>query len=47
MNLTIPVFHLSSIGPWLTLTITAILILVLDALSCKGAIRRPVFPGSP
>jgi NADH-quinone oxidoreductase subunit N len=36
MNLTIPVFHLSSIGPWLTLTVTAILILVLDALSPKG-----------
>ena len=36
MTLTIPSFHLSSIGPWLTLTVTAILILVLDALSPKG-----------
>ncbi|MGA9756145.1 MAG: NADH-quinone oxidoreductase subunit N [Desulfobaccales bacterium] len=36
MNLIIPSFHLSSIGPWLTLTVTAILILVLDALSPKG-----------
>ena len=29
-------FQLSSIGPWLTLTVTAILILVLDALSPKS-----------
>jgi NADH-quinone oxidoreductase subunit N len=36
MTLTIPTFQLSSIGPWLTLTVTAILILVLDALSPKG-----------
>ena len=36
MNLIIPSFQLSSIGPWLTLTVTAILILVLDALSPKG-----------
>ncbi|MDO9071199.1 MAG: proton-conducting transporter membrane subunit, partial [Deltaproteobacteria bacterium] len=36
MTFTIPSFHLSSIGPWLTLTVTAILILVLDALSPKG-----------
>jgi NADH-quinone oxidoreductase subunit N len=36
MTITIPSFHLSSIGPWLTLTVTAILILLLDALSPKG-----------
>jgi NADH-quinone oxidoreductase subunit N len=42
MTITIPVFHLSSIGPWLTLTVTAILILVLDALTSKG--RRSFFP---
>jgi NADH-quinone oxidoreductase subunit N len=36
MIITIPGFHLSSIGPWLTLTVTAILILVVDALSPKG-----------
>ena len=36
MSFTIPSFHLSSIGPWLTITITAILILMLDALSPKG-----------
>lgn len=36
MTITIPGFHLSSIGPWLTLTVTAILILLLDALSPKG-----------
>ena len=36
MTITIPSFHLRSIGPWLTLTVTAILILVLDALSPKG-----------
>jgi NADH-quinone oxidoreductase subunit N len=36
MTFTIPSFELSSIGPWLTLTLTAILILVLDALSPKG-----------
>ena len=36
MTFIIPSFHLSSIGPWLTLTVTAILILVLDALSPKG-----------
>ena len=36
MTFTIPSFQLSSIGPWLTLTVTAILILVLDALSPKG-----------
>ena len=36
MTFTIPSFHLSSIGPWVTLTVTAILILVLDALSPKG-----------
>ena len=32
MTFTIPSFQLSSIGPWLTLTVTAILILVLDAI---------------
>ncbi len=42
MTITIPVFHLSSIGPWLTLTVTAILILVLDALTPKG--RRSFYP---
>jgi NADH-quinone oxidoreductase subunit N len=42
MTITIPVFHLSSIGPWLTLTVTAILILVLDALTPKA--RRSFFP---
>jgi NADH-quinone oxidoreductase subunit N len=42
MTITIPVFHLSSIGPWLTLTVTAILILVLDALMPKG--RRSFYP---
>jgi NADH-quinone oxidoreductase subunit N len=36
MSFTIPSFHLSSIGPWLAITVTAILILVLDALSPKG-----------
>src|SRR5665811_1073905 len=36
MTFILPSFHLSSIGPWLTLTVTAILILVLDALSPKG-----------
>jgi NADH-quinone oxidoreductase subunit N len=36
MTFTIPTYQLSSIGPWLTLTVTAILILVLDALSPKG-----------
>jgi NADH-quinone oxidoreductase subunit N len=36
MTITIPSFQLCSIGPWLTLTVTAILILVLDALSAKG-----------
>jgi NADH-quinone oxidoreductase subunit N len=44
MTLTIPVFHLSSIGPWLTLTVTAILILVLDALSPKGG-KKACFSG--
>ncbi len=38
----IPSFHLSSIGPLLTLTVTAILILVVDALSPKG--RKSYFP---
>jgi len=41
MTLTIPSFTLSSIGPWLTLTVTAILILMLDALSPK--VRKAYF----
>ena len=36
MSFTLPSFQLSSIGPWLALTVTAILILVLDAISPKG-----------
>ena len=44
MTLTIPGFQLSSIGPWLTLTVTAILILVLDALSPKGG-KKACFSG--
>jgi NADH-quinone oxidoreductase subunit N len=43
MTLTIPSFHLSSIGPLLTLTVTAILILVVDALSPKGQ-KKGYFP---
>ncbi len=42
MTLTIPSFTLSSIGPWLTLTGAAILILLVDALSPKG--RKAYFP---
>jgi NADH-quinone oxidoreductase subunit N len=42
MSLTIPSFHLSSIGPWLTLTVTAIVILLWDALSKSG--RKSHFP---
>ena len=42
MNLTIPSFTLCSIGPWLTLTVAAIFILLLDALSPKG--RKAFFP---
>jgi NADH-quinone oxidoreductase subunit N len=41
MTLTIPTFSLISIGPWLTLTLGAILILLVDALS-KG--RKTYFP---
>uniref|UniRef100_A0A7V4G8I2 NADH-quinone oxidoreductase subunit N n=1 Tax=Desulfobacca acetoxidans TaxID=60893 RepID=A0A7V4G8I2_9BACT len=33
MTISIPSFHLSSIGPWLTLSVAAILILLLDAFS--------------
>ena len=45
MTLTIPSFQLSSIGPWLTLTVTAILILVLDALPPKrGRLLLLVWP---
>jgi NADH-quinone oxidoreductase subunit N len=36
MTLTIPSFSLTSIGPWITLSVTAILILLADALSPKG-----------
>jgi len=42
MTLNIPSFQLSSIGPALTLTVTAILILLLEALSPKG--RKAYFP---
>jgi NADH-quinone oxidoreductase subunit N len=41
MTLTIPSFSFASIGPWLTLIIAAILILLLDALT-KG--RKAYFP---
>ncbi len=41
MTLTIPSFSLASIGPWLTLTCGAIVILLLDALS-RG--RKTYFP---
>jgi NADH-quinone oxidoreductase subunit N len=36
MTLTIPTFSLASIGPWLTLSLGAILILMWDALCAKG-----------
>ena len=36
MSLTIPSFSLVSIGPWITLSVTAILILLADALSPRG-----------
>jgi len=42
MTIPIPSFSLSSIGPWLTLTIAAILILLVDAFSPKG--RKGIFP---
>jgi NADH-quinone oxidoreductase subunit N len=42
MTINIPTFCLSSIGPWLTLTVTAIVVLLLDALSPKG--RKALFP---
>jgi len=42
MTITVPSFNLSSIGPWLTLTIAAILILLLDAFRPKG--KRTIFP---
>ncbi len=42
MTLTIPTFSLASIGPWLTLTLAAILILLLDALPPRG--RKGYFP---
>ncbi|MFZ2088957.1 MAG: NADH-quinone oxidoreductase subunit N [Desulfobaccales bacterium] len=42
MTITIPSFSLSSIGPWLTLTVAAILILLVDAFSPKG--RKGIFP---
>lgn len=43
MTLTIPTFSLMSIGPWITLSVTAILILLADALSPKG--NRAAAPG--
>src|SRR4030042_896498 len=42
MTINIPSFQLSSIGPAPTLAVTAILILLLDALSPKG--RKAYFP---
>ncbi len=42
MTLNIPSFHLNSIGPELILTVTAIVILLLDALSPRG--RKAYFP---
>ena len=36
MTLTIPSFNLASIGPWITLSVFAIAILLADALSPKG-----------
>ena len=42
MTITAPIFHLSSIGPWITLTLAAILILLVDAFSSKGS--KGIFP---
>jgi NADH-quinone oxidoreductase subunit N len=42
MTITVPTFSLSSIGPWLTLTIAAIIILLVDAFSPRG--RKGIFP---
>ena len=42
MTIPIPSFSLSSIGPWLTLSIAAIIILLVDAFSRKG--RKSLFP---
>jgi NADH-quinone oxidoreductase subunit N len=42
MTIPVPSFSLSSIGPWLTLTIAAILILLVDAFSPRG--RKGIFP---
>lgn len=42
MTIPIPSFNLSSIGPWLTLTIAAIIILLVDAFSPRG--RKGIFP---
>ena len=42
MTIPVPSFSLSSIGPWLTLTIAAIIILLVDAFSPKG--RKGIFP---
>ena len=42
MTIPVPSFSLSSIGPWLTLTIAAIVILLVDAFSPKG--RKGIFP---
>ena len=43
MTLNIPTFHLNSIGPALILTVTAVVILLLDALSPQGR-RKAFFP---
>jgi NADH-quinone oxidoreductase subunit N len=43
MTINIPSFSLASIGPWITLTLAGILILVLDALSPKGQKRKAYF----
>jgi NADH-quinone oxidoreductase subunit N len=42
MTINIPSFHLNSIGPALILTVTAVVILLLDALSPRG--RKAYFP---
>ncbi len=42
MTINIPNFHLNSIGPELILTVTAIVILLLDALSPRG--KKAYFP---
>ncbi len=42
MTITVPAFSLSSIGPWLTLTLAAILILLVDAFSPRS--KKCIFP---